>query len=148
MADKLSCKELISTLTGLKIRSMVRTDQGRIVEAEGSNYAICSDCDVSCIPTVVVTGVRFETSPSRECPLPLRLSFADDAAAVTNVCARFLSSASQGSCWPHAQQTERLNEIHGLPGHALGGRCGQRFLHRLGTPYRFGGKCNSSGCMV
>ena len=44
MAEKLSYEAFLSTLNGLKVRSVVQTAVGWAVEAEGSPSAICPDC--------------------------------------------------------------------------------------------------------
>jgi len=46
MAEKLSDEELLSTLNGLRVRSVVQTEVGWVVEADGSPSAICPDCGV------------------------------------------------------------------------------------------------------
>jgi transposase len=45
--NKASYFELFATLKGLKIRNVVETEPGWVVEAEGLSSAVCPDCGVT-----------------------------------------------------------------------------------------------------
>jgi transposase len=44
MVEKLSYKEVLSSLKELNLRRVAQTEVGWIVEAEGSQHAVCPDC--------------------------------------------------------------------------------------------------------
>ena|SRR5258708_759114 len=99
MAERLSYEELFSTLNGLKVRGVVQTEVGWVVEAEGSPSAICPECGVTRIPAIVVIGASFEIFRCREHPLISRSCLEVGDAAGASACARSLPSASQASCY-------------------------------------------------
>jgi transposase len=134
MVEKLSYKEVLSSLKELNLRSLVQTEVGWIVEAEGSKHAVCPDCggishsrhsrywrklrDLPLQGTSVILKLQLSRWRCRngEC---LRQIFAERFARIVS---------------PHAQQTNRLSKVQRLVGRALGGRPGQRLLSRLGMP--------------
>src|SRR5260370_36078827 len=90
MAENLSYEELLSTLNGLKVRRVVQTEEGWVVEAEGSPSAICPDCGVMS---------HFRHSRCRELPLLSTSCLVVGVAAGASACARSLPTASRASCY-------------------------------------------------
>jgi len=134
MANELSYKELLPNLYNLAVRSVVATEKGWMVEAEGQRGAICPSC-----------GLVSHSRHSRYWRQVKDLALQGTAVTLklrmgrwgcrTPVCQRqIFTERVAGVLVPYAQQTNRLAETGTLVGRALGGRPGERLLNRLGMP--------------
>ena len=134
MAEKLSYKELLSTLRGLKVRSVVQTERGWVVEAEGSASAICPGCGVASHSRHSRYWRKLRDLPLQGTSVTVRVLLGRWRCRQRECLRQIFTERVAGVLLPHSQHTIRLSEVHWLVGRALGGRSGQRLLNRLGMP--------------
>ena len=130
--ELLSYKELLPNLYNLAVRSVVATEKGWMVEAEGQRGAICPSCGLVSHSRHSRYWRQVLALQGTAVTLKLRMG---RCRCRTPVCRRqIFTERVAGVLVPHAQQTNRLAETGTLVGRALGGRPGERLLNRLGMP--------------
>jgi transposase len=134
MAEKLSYEELLSTLSGLKVRSVVQTEVGWAVEAEGSPSATCPDCGVMSHSRHSRYWRKLRDLPLQGASVTIKVLLGRWRCRRRECLRQIFTERVAGVLLPHSQHTIRLSEVHRLVGRALGGRSGQRLLNRLGMP--------------
>jgi len=134
MAKKLSYKELLSNLNGLRVRSVVPAELGWVVEAEGSGSALCPDCGVTSHSRHSRYWRKLRDLPLQGASVTLKVQMGRWRCRSRQCLRQIFTERLDGVLLPHSQQTNRLSEVHRLVGRALGGRSGQRLLNRLGMP--------------
>jgi transposase len=132
MAKKLSYEALLSTLNGLKVRSVVQTEVGWVVEAEGSRSAICPDCGVTSHSRHSRYWRKLRDLPLQGASVTIKALLGRWRCRRRECLRQIFTERIAGVLLPHLQHTVRLSEVHRLVGRALGGRSGQRLLNRLG----------------
>ena len=134
MAEKLSYKELLSNLNGLTVRSVMQTEQGWVVEAEGSGGSICPDCGVTSHSRHSRYWRKLRDLPLQGVSVTVKVQLGRWRCRNRECLRQIFTERVVGHLLPHSQQTIRLSEVHRLVGRALGGRSGQRLMNRLGMP--------------
>jgi transposase len=134
MVEKLSYREVLLGPKELGSRSVVRTETGWIVEAEGSNHAACPDCDGISHSRHSRYWRTLRDLPLQGTSVILKLRLSRWRCRNGECSRRIFAERFAPIVSPHAQQTSRLTEVQRLVGRALGGRPGQRLLSRLGMP--------------
>ena len=134
MAEKLSSKELLSTLSGLNVQNVVQTERGWVVEAEGSASAICPDCGVTSHSRHSRYWRKLRDLPLQGTSVTVKVLLGRWRCRQRECLRQIFTERVAGVLLPHSQHTIRFSEVHRLVGRALGGRSGQRLLNRLGMP--------------
>jgi transposase len=130
----LSYKELLPNLGGLKLRNVVQTEQGWVVEAEGASSAVCPGCGMTSRSRHSRYWRQLNDLPLHGTSVTINLRLGRWRCR-RNECVRQIFTERVASVLvPHARQTNRLAETRMLVSRALGGRAGQRLLTRLGMP--------------
>jgi|ERR1035437_201064 hypothetical protein len=134
MAKQLPYKELLSTLNGLKVRTVVHTEVGWVVEAEGSPSAICPDCGGTLHSRHSRYWRKLRDLPLQGASGTIKVLLGRWRCRRRQCLRQIFTERVAGVLLPHSQHTIRLSEVHRLVGRALGGRPCQRLLNRLGMP--------------
>ena len=132
MAKKLSYKELFSNLDGLTLRSMMQTDEGWVVQADGSSSAVCPSCGVASHSRHSRYRRQLKDLPLQATAVTIQLRLGRWRCRNRECGRQIFTERVAGVLAPYARQTSRLGETRTLVGRALGGRPGQRLLSRLG----------------
>ena len=131
--NKTSRFDLLSILKGLKIRSVMQTEPGWIVEAEGASNAVCPVCGVTSDSRHSRCWRTLHDLPLQGTCVVVKLQVGRWLCRQAE-CPRKIFTERVSGVLPHAQRTIRLSEVHRLVGRALGGRPGEQLLSRLGMP--------------
>jgi transposase len=134
MTKELSYPNLLPDLNELTLRRTFKTDQCWVVEADGQNAAVCPDCQTISHSRHSRYRRCLRDLPVQDTPVMLRLHLGRWRCRNPDCPRRIFTERLADVCAPHAQQTQRLGQIIGAVGHALGGRPGRRLMGRLGMP--------------
>jgi len=134
MAKTLSSEALLPALNGLKVRGVVRTELGWVVEAEGPPHAICPDCGATSRSRHSRYWRKLRDLPMQGTSVTVTVLLGRWRCRRQECVRQIFTERVAGVLLPHSQHTIRLAEVHRLVGRALGGRSGERLLNRLGMP--------------
>jgi transposase len=116
MAEKLSYKELLSNLKGLKVRSVMQTELGWVVEAEGSLSDICPDCGVTSHSRHSRYWRKLRDLPLQGTSVTVKVQLGRWRCRSRKCLRQIFTERVAGVVLPHSQQTNRLSEVHRLLG--------------------------------
>lgn len=134
MAKELSYTALLPALNSLKVRCVVRTELGWVVEAEGPPHAICPDCGATSDSRHSRYWRKLQDLPLQGASVTIKVLLGRWRCRRQECMRKIFTERVAGVLLPHSQHTVRLTEVHRLVGRALGGRSGERLLNRLGMP--------------
>lgn len=134
MAKEWLYKELFPDLNDLTLRSVMPTERGWVVEAEGASSALCPSCGIASHSRHSRYWRQIRDLPMQGTSVTLKLQLGRWRCRNRECVRRIFTERVASILLPHAQRTNRLAEISLLVGRALGGRAGQRLLIRLGMP--------------
>ena len=107
-------------LSELTLRRTFKTDQGWVVEPDGQNAAVCPDCRTLSHSRHSRYRRCLRDLPVQGTPVLLRLRLSRWRCRNPHCRQRIFTERLADVCAPHAQQTQRLGQIIGAVGHALG----------------------------
>ncbi len=134
MAKKLSYEALLSALNNSKVRCVVRTELGWVVEAEGPPHAVCPDCGATSDSRHSRYWRKLQDLPLQGASVTIKVLLGRWRCRRQECKRKIFTERVAGVLQPHSQHTIRLTEVHRLVGRALGGRSGEQLLNRLGMP--------------
>lgn len=134
MAKELSYKELFPNLNGLTLRSVMQSEAGWVVQADGSSSAVCPTCGTASHSRHSRYWRQLKDLPLQATSVTIQLQLGRWRCRNRECGRQIFTERVAGVMAPHARQTSRLGETTTLVGRALGGRPGQRLLSRLGMP--------------
>jgi transposase len=134
MAKKLSYEALLPALNSLKVRCVVQTELGWVVEAEGPPHAVCPDCGATSESRHSRYWRKLQDLPLQGASVTIKVLLGRWRCRRRECVRKIFTERVAGVLLPHSRHTIRLTEVHRLVGRALGGRSGERLLNRLGMP--------------
>lgn len=134
MANDLSYQELLRGLEGLRVRSVLSSANGWLVEADGPKSAICPHCARPSRSRHSSYRRRLRDLPLRGVSVTLDLRVGRWRCRTPQCQRRIFTERLPGVLEPYARQTKLLAETRTVVSRALGGRPGARLLWRLGMP--------------
>jgi transposase len=134
MANDLSYQELLRGLEGLRVRSVLSSANGWLVEADGPKSAICPHCARPSRSRHSSYRRRLRDLPLRGVSVTLDLRVGRWRCRTPQCQRRIFTERLPGVLEPYARQTKLLPETRTVVSRALGGRPGARLLWRLGMP--------------
>src|ERR1022692_876206 len=109
MAKKLSYLELLSNLNGLTVRDVVPAELGWVVEAEGSDSALCPGCGVTSHSRHSRYWRKLRDLPLQGASVTLKVQMGRWRCRTRRCSRQIFTERVADVLLPHSQQTNRLS---------------------------------------